>query len=392
MSTLNRRQFLAASAIASTAPMIAQAQTPKTKYRACVIGNYADGKNGGYGHNLHLLWNMRDDVEVVALSEPHEKARGHYAKQAKAQKTYVDYCEMLEKEKPDIVTIGPRWTTIHKEYLLACVEAGAHGIIEKPLTPDLAEADEVLAALDAKKLKWAAALNFRVAPMFQHAKKLLLDDKVIGDILEIRSRGKEDNRAGGEDLIVLGVHIMDMMIDLLGKPQWCEATVLADGKPVTAANLREASEPLGPIVGTEIHAKYLFANGIPGYFSSVKTNDGNQDRWGLDIHGTKGRMTIRMAPVPIIHVQKDGSWASSDAPWGKLSLPPLPNREGKVNHYAPIVDDLIESIKAEREPLTSLHKLRDAHEMIQGVFQAAVTQQRVAIPLKQRVHPLSTWK
>ena len=49
---------------------------------------------------------------------------------------YQDYREMLAKEKPDLVAVAPRWTVNHKEYLLACAEAGAHGIVEKPLTPD----------------------------------------------------------------------------------------------------------------------------------------------------------------------------------------------------------------------------------------------------------------
>ena len=205
-------------------------------------------------------------------------------------------------------------------------------------------------------------------------------------------RGKEDTRAGAEDMIVLGVHTFDMATDLLGQPEWCEASVLSNGKPVTPADVREATESLGPIVGTEIHAKYQFPNGIPAYFSSVKTADGNQNRWGFDVFGTQGRMTVRMGPVPTVHVQKDGSWASSDAPWEKITLPPLPQRENKVNHYAPIVDDLIASIEADREPQTSLHALRNAHEMIQAVFQAAVTKQRVAIPLENREHPLKGWK
>jgi hypothetical protein len=33
----------------------------------------------------------------------------------------------------------------------------------------------------------------------------------LGDILELRGRGKEDARGGGQDLMVLGTHIMDLM-------------------------------------------------------------------------------------------------------------------------------------------------------------------------------------
>ena len=125
------------------------AQTSGKKYRACVIG---DTDHGGYGHNMHYLWSMRDDIEVVGLSEPHPKARKYYQKQAKAARAYMNHREMLETEKPDLVVIGPRWTTMHKEYLLACAAVGAHGIIEKPLASDLADADEIIAALEAKNL------------------------------------------------------------------------------------------------------------------------------------------------------------------------------------------------------------------------------------------------
>ena len=33
----------------------------------------------------------------------------------------------------------------------------------------------------------------------------------LGDVLEVRARGKEDSRGGGEDLMVLGTHLFDLM-------------------------------------------------------------------------------------------------------------------------------------------------------------------------------------
>jgi predicted dehydrogenase len=337
---------------------------------------------------------MRDDVEVVALAEPHSKARKYYQKQSGALRTYSDYVNMLETEKPDLAVIGPRWAVNHKDYLLACASVGAHGIMEKPLTVDLAEADEAINALEEKNLKWASALNFRASPMIRKTRKLIFEEGLIGQVLEIRSRGKEDHRAGGEDLIVLGTHNFDMMIYFLGQPEWCEASVTVDSRPVQKTDVREATEPLGPIIGTEINAHYQFANGIPGYFSSVKNPDGNQNRWGMEIYGSRGIVSIRMAPVPEVYVQKNPSWAPGEKqlPWERIAPPASgPPRHEKVGHYAPIVDDLIESIEGDREPFTSVQANRDAHSMIQAVFESAVTRRRVSFPLQQRVHPLSNW-
>ena len=43
---------------------------------------------------------------------------------------------------------------------------------------------------------------------------------------------KEDARAGGEDLIVLGTHIFDLMLFFKGKPKWCMANIAVDGRRI----------------------------------------------------------------------------------------------------------------------------------------------------------------
>ena len=105
----------------------------------------------------------------------------------------------LEKEKPDLVAIGPRWTINHKDYLLACADIGAHGFMEKHICVDLEEADEMIAAVEAKNLKWSLAYNFRVTPEVQHARHMFRKEGIIGSPLEMRARGKEGKheRRGG---------------------------------------------------------------------------------------------------------------------------------------------------------------------------------------------------
>jgi predicted dehydrogenase len=342
---------------------------------------------------MHMLWRLRDEVQVVALADPHEQGREHYGKESGATKLYADYREMLEKERPEFVAIGPRWTVNHKEYLLACAEAGAHGILEKPLTPDLAGADEAIAALEAKGLKWAMAFNFRASPVVRHARELVRNG-VIGRLLEIRARGKEDARSGGEDLIVLGVHEFDLMRYFAGDPEWCEAEVLVDGHPATPKDVREATEPLGPVVGDTIHARWGFANGLRGYFASVKGAEGGGGRWGVDLYGTRGVVTIRMAPIPKLRWFASPNWTedTNTSIWQTLPDEPrvvLP--ESPVGHYKTIVDDLIEAVDQDREPFTSVQAGRAAHEFIQAVFETLVSGGRVTLPLTNRSHPLERW-
>lgn len=394
---MKRRHFMAHTALAAAAAVASGRGTAAVdgaakRYRACIIG---DSRQGGYGHSLHLVWGLRDDVEVVGLADPDEKGRESHAREAGAARTYADYREMLETEHPDLVAVGPRWTVHHREYLLACAAAGAHGILEKPLTPDLAGADEVAAAMAAGNLKWTLAFNFRASAEVARGRKLLFEEGLIGDILEVRARGKEDARAGGEDMIVLGVHLFDMMAYLLGKPRWCAATILTDGHPAARGDIREATESLGPIIGSSIHAVFGFERGIPGYFASMKAQEGNTGRYGLNVYGTKGMATIRMDSKPRVFYIADPSWApgGKDLAWQPLpDVPETPPREpAQVAHYAPIIDDLILAIEEDRQPMVSLNDGLTATEMIQAVFEAPLHGGRVELPLKERSHPLTRW-
>jgi len=386
---LNRRQFIAASSMMAAAATSASG-LEKKKYKACIIG---DSKMGGYGHCIQYAFALRDDVATVALAVPDESGRTRHAKEVGVERTYADYREMLEKERPDLVAVAPRWTVNHKDYMLACAEAGAHGFIEKPFCDNLSNGDEMVAAIEAKNLKWAIAFNFRGMPLVQHAKRLV-EQGLIGTVLEARGRGKEDRRAGGEDLIVLGAHVLDLMRFFMGgSPIWCTADITDKGRASTAANVRQATEPLGPIVGDRVHAMYGFPNGVVGYFDSMLNPDGNGGRFGIDIYGTRGILSIRIpAGDSTVRVQclEKSTW--SDGAW--KPLPDAPSVEMKDPHRERnriITDDLIAAIEEDRRPVFSVQDGLASWEMTQAVFDSCVQGGRVAIPLTNRKHPLDLW-
>lgn len=389
---MNRRDFLAmsaAGALAGALPRRARAAERK-KYKAVIIGDF---ERGGYGHHLHLAFALRDDVAVVGLSDPHEAARERFGSEAGAERRYADYRDMLERESPDLAVIAPRWSVDHKEQLLACVEAGAHGFMEKPMCVDLEEADAMVAAASAKNLKWNIAFNMRVSPLMEHTRKLVVDDGLIGTLVEARGRGKEDARAGGEDLIVLGVHIFDMMRYFMGNPAWCAADVTHNGRPALPEHVREASEPLGPVVGNRLHAMYGFPQGTAGHFSSMLTREGDGGRWGLDLFGTKGVVSIRAEYLPDIRWRGASDWVGAEEAWRPLpDMPEYTIADQSTERHKPLIDDLIDAIEKDRAPAASLEDGRAAHEMIQAVWASHVSGGgKVSIPLAQRAHPLRDW-
>src|SRR3954471_14004669 len=93
------------------------------KYRVAVIGR--TGK-GNYGHGLDVVWKEIDNAEVVAVADENEKGRADAAKRLGVKNAYADYRTMLEKEKPQIVSVADRFLDEHRDMVVACARAGAN--------------------------------------------------------------------------------------------------------------------------------------------------------------------------------------------------------------------------------------------------------------------------
>jgi predicted dehydrogenase len=366
------------------------------RFRIAIIGQ--TGK-GDYGHGLDEMWRDVPGAEVVALCDEDEAGRAKAQERSGAKKSYADYREMLDKEKPDVVTIAARWLDRHHEYMLACAERGCHVFTEKPFCRNLTEADEIVAAFQRKHLKLAMALQTHYSPLIGVVKKMIAEQK-LGTILELRGRGKEDNRGGGEDLWVLGTHIVDLMRLFAGDPTSCYATLMQNGKPVTKADIVEGNEGLGPLAGDAVDAQYAFPKDVKGYFASHRGQGGSPSRFGLQIYGSKGVLEILTGYVPTVKFLGDPGWSparSKNKEWANVSSNGLDKPEslkpgpGSGQHLGNVAagKDLLSAIREDREPLAGLEVARGAVEMVMAVFESHRVSGPVALPLTNRKHPLT---
>jgi len=392
---LRRRDFVknTATGLAALAAGRARGANAKSsKYRVAVIGRTG---RGDYGHGLDVVWNDIDQAEVVAVADQDPDGRSAAAKRLKAPRAYPDYRRMLEKERPQIVSVAPRWLDCHHDMVLACAEFGCHVFLEKPMCQTLEQADEMIAALEERNLKLAIAHQTRYSPALRHVQKIVAEDR-LGDILELRGRGKEDRRGGGEDLMVLGTHIMDLMRFFAGNAQWCFARVADGGKPVKKNHVRDGAEGIGPLAGDEIHAMYRFDGTKMGYFSTRRARHGASRRFGLAIYGTKGILTITTGAVPEIWFVEDPSWqpGHSNAAWKQISSVGIdkPEALGDSHHRFGnrlVALDLIQAIEKNTQPKCSMYDGRAALEMILAVYESHRLNGPIRFPLKNRRHPLS---
>jgi predicted dehydrogenase len=361
------------------------------KYRVAVIGR--TGK-GDYGHGLDVVWKALDNVEIVAVADEDEKGRAAAAQRLGAKNAYADYRELLDKERPQIVSVAPRWLDAHRDLVVACARAGASVFLEKPFCRTLAEADEMVHACETHHVKLAIAHQTRYSPRLQRVRELIADGR-LGDLLELRGRGKEDKRGGGEDLMVLGTHIMDLMRFLAGDARSCYARVLQGGKPVTRADVREGNEGIGPLAGDQIDASYTFDKEAQGYFATQRARDGASARFGLTVYGSRGVIQLTTGDLPAVYFLDDPSWfpGRSGKAWQEVTSAglgqpePLKASAGMGNVW--IAKDLIEAIEQDRQPLGGMYDGRAALEMILAVYESHRLKGPVELPLKNRQHPLT---
>lgn len=392
---MRRRDFVAAGAIGLAALATGQqraARAENTKYRVAVIGRTG---RGNYGHGLDVVWNDIEQAQVVAVADSDPQGLAAAAKRLNAPRKYADYRDMLEKERPRIVSVAPRWLDCHRDMVLACAEHGCHVFLEKPMCQDLKQADEMIAALEKKNLKLAIAHQTRYSPAVAHTRKAV-EAGLIGDILELRGRGKEDRRGGGEDLMVLGTHVMDLMRLFGGDPKWCFAQVRHGGATVSKEHVRDGAEGIGPLAGDEIHATYRFPGVTMGYFSTHRASHGAGKRFGLQIFGSKGIITMTTGAVGEIWFVDDPSWqpGRSNAQWKRISSVGVDKPESLSDAHQGygnrlIAQDLIRAIETDTQPMGSAYDGRAALEMILAVYESHRLEQPVELPLLNRKHPLS---
>tara|TARA_Y100001933_G_scaffold211766_1_gene216658 strand:+ start:455 stop:1555 length:1101 start_codon:yes stop_codon:yes gene_type:complete len=355
-------------------------------YKGASIGRTG---RGDWGHGLHLGLLDNASVEVVAVADEDENGRLQAQSQLQASCAYVDYRQMLDREQPDIVTIGPRWTDCHLAMVLDCIEAGAHVYCEKPMTWNLQDADRIVTAADSADRKIAVAHQAVYLPRVQDLRDQLKEG-CIGALEQLRAVGKQDRRSGGEDMIVLGTHLFNLMRFLAGDVEWMSSHVTVERRAFVQRDITEGGEPIGPIAGDSVESFFSFASGVSGFFTS-RSEQPNDGHYGLDIIGSEGRIAFRGGSGGEMVRYPHAAFMPHDATraWRPMEgLPDVPLSDGNTRAIA----DLVAAIEEDRPPLSSARDARSALEMVLGAYEAQITGARVTFPMANRHHPLLAWK
>lgn len=315
-------------------------------YKVGMIGCGRRGIWHGIGYQAS------DQVEIVACADPFPAAREGFAARFDVPKAYDDYRKMLDKEDLDIVSVCT-WTGMHKEQILAAVEAGVRAIhSEKPMATTWGDAKAIIEACDANDVMITFCHQRRFEDRFMVA-KALLDAGEIGTL--VRVEGACDN------LFDWGTHWFDMFNYYNGDvpARWVLGQV--DANPVKVL--------FDVPMETSGISWIRYQNGVEGLLTTGKAElSGPRNR----LLGSEGVIEVGHGYIPV-RIRRKGSdrWEE-----------PVLDR-GETAHGATVAAtlDIIDALSTGREPVLSGRKALAATELIFATYESSRRRGIVNLPL-----------
>ena len=171
---------------------------------------------GSMGKNHVRVYSEIPDVELVAIADQSAEL---------VQKTgqfyhvpyYYDYVEMIQKVKPDAVSVVVP-TSLHYKIAKDILNLGCHVFVEKPIASTAEDAEDLISTADRLGLKLMVGHIERFNPAIIELKRRLNAGE-LGEIFQVHARrlGPFPTRIQDVDVIMdLAPHDLDIMRYLTG--------------------------------------------------------------------------------------------------------------------------------------------------------------------------------
>jgi len=168
--------------------------------------------------------------DLVGVADTHRPSAEEAGAKVGIKNVYEDFRELLANTSIDAVIVGTP-NKFHAEQAIAALNAGKHVLLEKPMAMNVAECDQILAAVSksGRTLQMGMANRFKAAP---RALKKFVESGRCGKIYSAQSfwfrrRGipgfggwaTNKKMAGGGALVDIGVHLLDLAMYMMDFPE-----------------------------------------------------------------------------------------------------------------------------------------------------------------------------
>ena len=220
--------------------------------RVCVIGM------GPIGNRHADIYTENPLSELVGVCDIDE-TRATAAAKRLGVSAFYNAQKMLDVLKPDVVSVatgGYEYGSDHYLPTMQALEAGCHVLGEKPISNDIAQAEEMVAKANEKGLCYGIDLNHRFTPAARLAKKWV-DEGRLGRLLFVNMAMWIGNPAESSPyyhLKALHPHTIDVMRYFCGDIEAVQCfAVKAPGRKIWSTaqfNMRFINGAVGSLTGS----------------------------------------------------------------------------------------------------------------------------------------------
>ena len=243
--------------------------------RVCVIGM------GPIGNRHADIYQAEPLAQLVGVCDI-QKERAEAAGRRLGVKAFEDAQQMLDELKPDLCSVttgGYEYGSDHYGPTMQALAAGCHVLGEKPISNEIARAEEMVASAQAKGLCYGINLNHRFTPAARLAKKWQ-DEGRLGHLLFVNMSMWIKNPTEGSpyfQIKALHPHTIDVMRHFCGDVAavQCFATIAPGRK-----------------IWTTAHFSLRFKNGVVGGLTGSYDIERGHPMERCEVAGTGGRFVI----------------------------------------------------------------------------------------------------
>ena len=339
----------------------------------------------GRGGGLAAETSSIDGAEIVAVADRDTDAAREIAEPLGA--TAFGDCEaMLRESELDVAVIATPHR-FHAPMALACLEAGLHTFLEKPIANTVAEADRLVAAASSRGLTLGIGHNYRTFPG-NIAMKALVEEiapihRVLWQWLDTRPETYYDRDvwrctwadAGGGVLMNQTSHDLDLLCWMLGEPVEVSAMIGSWGhrseiEDTAVANIRFAS---GAVANVQLGMcdRALNYRQVAGDRGTIEFRD---ERDPNSVIPGSLRIGRYATPMREFIAEDDGLASRPKIEWEEVAV------TGE-RRFPPIMPDFVAAIRQGRDPVTSGVSARVTLELINAIIMASFERETVRLPL-----------
>ena len=294
-------------------------------------------------------------------------------------RTYTDYREMLEKERPELVAVTTE-SGRHAAVALDCIDAGCNVIIEKPIALSLADADEIIRRGKEKGVKVCANHQNRFNKSVQKIREAIEKErfgKMLHGTAHIRwhrdweyySRAKWRGtwEQDGGALMNQCIHNIDLLRWMMGGEIDCVM-----GMTDNLCHDYIEAEDIGIAI-------IRFKNGAYGIVEGTTNVYPVNLEETLYLFGEKGTVKAGGISDNIIEEWRFADMLDDPAEVKATYGENPPNVYGYG--HTPLYADMIDAIENDREPYVTAEDGRQALELVLAIYKSAAEGRPVKLPL-----------